>query len=211
MMSKILVADDHQLIREGFKNVINNEVDMEVVGEAENSAEVIEFLHSNSCDVVVLDITMPGRSGLDILKEIHEINSDIKVLILSMHPEDRFALRAVKSGADGYITKERAPKEIVSAIRKVKNGGKYISDKLTVQLIDELKDPEQGPPHNALSGREYEVFELLAQGISVAEIAEELSLSQSTINTYRHRIFEKMHMSSNAEIIRYALTENLIE
>jgi len=210
-MTKILIADDHELIREGFKNVINKEIDLSVTGEAQNAAEVIEFLHNNECDVVVLDITMPGRSGIDVLKEIRSYNKNIKVLILSMHPEDRFAIRAIRAGAAGYITKEKAPKEIVNAIRKITAGGKYVSDKLAEELIFELSSGQEGPPHTQLSDREFEVFELIATGKSISDIAEKLTLSQSTINTYRHRIMDKMRMKSNAEIIKYAIQHNLVD
>ncbi|MCF7803526.1 MAG: response regulator transcription factor [Candidatus Marinimicrobia bacterium] len=210
-MFKIFVADDHDLIREGFKNVINSEMDMEVVGEAKNAGDVIDFLHHQDCDVVVLDITMPGRSGLDVLKEIQSLDTRAKVLILSMHPEDRFAIRTLKAGAAGYITKEKAPDELVKAIRKVVAGGKYVSESLAENLIDALSGQDKGPPHIQLSDREYEVFELIAQGISTSNIAEKLSLSQSTINTYRIRVLDKLNMKNNAEIVKYAVNHGLIE
>ena len=210
-MYQIFVADDHDLIREGFKNVINSEVDMEVVGEAKNAGEVIEFLHRYECDVVVLDITMPGRSGLDVLKEIQLLDQEVKVLILSMHPEDRFAIRTLKAGASGYITKEKAPEELIMAIRKILAGGKYVSDSLAENLIDALSGQDSGQPHTELSDREYEVFELIAQGMPTGDIAEKLSLSKSTINTYRGRILNKLDMKSNAEIVKYAVKHELIE
>jgi len=210
-MYKIFVADDHDLIREGIKNVINDEIDLEVIGEAKNAGEVIEFFHQNDCDVLVLDITMPGRSGLDVLKEIQSLGKKARVLILSMHPEERFAIRTLKAGAAGYITKEKASDELIKAIRKVVTGKKYVSETVAENLIDALSDQGSGPPHLHLSDREYEVFELIARGVPTSSIADKLSLSQNTINTYRARVLEKMDMKTNAEIVRYAVKHGLIE
>jgi two-component system invasion response regulator UvrY len=210
-MIKVLIADDHSLIREGFKKIISREVDMEIVGEAKNAGEVLESLAKKECDVVVLDISMPQKSGLDLLKELKQHYGRIAVLILSMHPEDRFAVRALKAGASGYITKERAPEELVNAIRKIREGGKYITNSLAETLATHFVHDRENLPHENLSDREFQVFLSLAQGKSVADISVELSLSHSTINTYRARIFDKMNMKNNSEIIHYAIRNKLID
>jgi two-component system invasion response regulator UvrY len=210
-MIKVLIADDHSLIREGFKKIISREVDLEIVGEAQNAGEVLEILAKKECDVVVLDISMPEKSGLDLLRELKQCYGRIAVLILSMHPEDRFAVRALKSGASGYITKERAPEELVNAIRKIHRGGKYITNSLAETLATHFAPDSENLPHENLSDREFQVFLSLAQGKSVADISAELSLSHSTINTYRARIFDKMNMKNNSEIIHYAIRNKLID
>lgn len=210
-MIKILIADDHVLIREGFKKLIGSEFGFKVVGEASHSAEVLSFLRSNQADVVVLDINMPGRSGLDILEEIKQIAPQVRVLMLSIHPEHRFALRALKAGAAGYISKESAPEELVRAIHKIMQGRKYISENLAEELATDLLEPGEKLPHEQLSNREFQVMLQIAEGKTVSQIADQLGLSISTINTYRARIFDKMKLRSNAEIIRYALKNHLIE
>ncbi len=210
-MIKIFIADDHLLIREGFKKIIEKEVNMTVVGEAENAQEVLQFLSEENCHIIVLDITMPGKSGLDLLKELKEMDKGVKVLILSMHPEERFAVTALKTGASGYITKERASEELVSAIKKIHTGGKYISQTLAEKLANDLDEKGHKKPHEKLSTREFQVFSLLGSGKSIQEISNELYLSQSTVNTYRNRILEKMSMSSNADFIRYAIKNNLVD
>jgi len=210
-MIRVLIADDHSLIREGFKKIISREVDLKVVGEAQNSNEVLQFLSRNECDVIVLDISMPEKSGLDLLSELGEYYGRIAVLILSMHPEERFAIRALKAGASGYITKERAPEELVQAIRKIYKGGKYITSTLAEKLAMNIGRDAEKLPHERLSNREFQVFLSLAMGKPVAEIAKELFLSQSTINTYRARIFDKMNMNNHSELIHYAIRNKLID
>ncbi len=210
-MIKILIADDHVLIREGFKKLINREVDMEVTAEARNASEVIEKIRNQHFDVIVLDIHMPGKSGLELLKDLRERDPDTKVLILSMHPEDRFAVRSLKAGAYGYITKESAPDELVEAVRKIYAGNRYVSPKLAEMLASDLTEPQEEARHQKLSDREFQILQLIGEGNSVLEIAEELSLSQSTVNTYRHRILEKMKMNSTAELIHYVVKNNLID
>ncbi|RMF58108.1 MAG: DNA-binding response regulator [Calditrichaeota bacterium] len=210
-MIKILIADDHSLIREGFKKLIEREVGLQVVGEAENAFDVTEFLRHNQCDVIVLDINMPQKSGLELLKELKDYYPDIKVLILSMSPEDKFAIRAFRSGADGYITKDSAPEELIHAIRKIAQGGKFVTQSLAEKLAFEMGSGGEKKPHETLSDREFQVFLLIGAGKSMKEIADTLSLSMSTVNTYRRRILEKLHLHSNAEIIHYAVKNKLVE
>ncbi|OGU67656.1 MAG: DNA-binding response regulator [Stygiobacter sp. RIFOXYC12_FULL_38_8] len=208
---KIVIVDDHELVREGLKKVLLKESGIQLVGEASNALELFKLLEETEVDLVVLDITMPGRSGLDIISEIKNLNDNIRILILSMHPEERFALRALKAGASGYLSKEAAARELVSAIRKIMSGGRYISAALADHLVSNL-DKEPGKlPHETLSNREFEIFRLIAKGKSVGQIAEELILSVNTITSYRSRMMEKMTFSSNAEIVRYAIEHNLID
>ncbi len=206
----VLIADDHALIREGLKKILRSEPDMSLAGEASNAQELFDQLRKTMVDIVLLDISMPGESGLDALKELKQQYPRLPVLILSVHPEERFAVRALKSGASGYITKETAVEELVQAIRKIVGGGRYVSRALAEQLAADLESNGR-PPHEALSNREYQVMCMLASGKRSAEIAEELSVNLSTINTYRNRIMEKMKMQSNVELTRYALENGLIE
>lgn len=207
---KIILVDDHELIREGLKKVIAKESDIDVVGEAANADEMFELLSENEVDIVVLDITLPGRSGLDLIGELKTHYPTIKVLILSMHPEDRFAVRALRAGAYGFITKGTASKVLIEALRKIAVGRKYISDSLAEHLASELDIDHDKPLHESLSNREFEVMRLIAEGKSVSEIAEILFISVNTVTSYRSRIMEKMKMKTNAEIIRYAIDQNLI-
>ncbi len=210
-MINVLIVDDHALIREGVKKTISGEPDMTVVGEAGNVVEMLKELERLSVTVALLDITMPGESGLDALKELRQNHPHLPVLILSFHPEHRFAVRALKAGASGYITKESATEELVQAVRKVANGGVYVSTALAEQLAMELKDTGTKLPHETLSDREFQVMRLFAQGKKSSEIAEKLGVSVNTVNTYRMRILEKMNMQSNVELSRYAVEQGLIE
>ena len=210
-MIKILIADDHQLIREGLKKILKEEHDMSIVGEGGNADEVFKLVRESDLDVVLLDISMPGRSGLEVLKELKHTHPKLPILMLSMHPEDRFAVRSLKAGASGYITKESAGEELVSAIRKVVGGGKYISMFLAEKLAFGLDADSGRPPHEALSDREFQVMTMISAGKKMTEIAEELSLSIRTVNTYRARILEKMQMKNNAELIHYAIQHGLVD
>ncbi len=210
-MINILIADDHALMRAGLKRILKDEPDLKVISEAGNGFEVLESVKKEKIDFVVLDLTMPGKNGLEIIKDLKKINKNIHILILSMHPEDRFAVRALKSGASGYMTKESAPDELVNAIRKIISGRKYISDILAEKLASELNDDSYIVPHKELSDREYEVFIMIASGKKITEIAKELSLSIPTVNTYRSRIFDKMKLKSNVELTHYALSNKLID
>lgn len=210
-MINVLIADDHALIREGLKKILKNEPDMTLAGEAGNVQELNDQLGKLAVDIVLLDISMPGESGLDALKDLKQQNAHLPILILSVHPEHRFAIRALKAGASGYITKESAVEELVQAIRKIVAGGKYVSLALAEQLATEIEAGKDKPLHETLSDREYQVMCMIASGKKSTEIAEELSLSLSTVNTYRARIFEKMKLQSNVDLTRYAIENHLIE
>jgi DNA-binding NarL/FixJ family response regulator len=207
-MIKILIADDHPIVRQGLKQIISEEPAMQVLGEAQNSQEVLELVRKKNWDVVVLDITMPGRSGLDVLKELKTHRPRLPILILSVHPEDQYALRVLKAGASGYLTKESAPDVLVTAIRKVVAGRRYISATLAEKLAGELVG-EPGPVHERLSDREFQIMCMIARGKSLKEIAGELFLSPKTVSTYRGRLLEKMAMASNAELTRYLIEHHL--
>lgn len=207
----ILIADDHAFLREGIKKTIGDEIDMKVVAEASNAIEALAVLQTKEIDIAIMDISMPGKSGLEVLKDLKAMKKKFKILILSMHPEDRFAIRALKAGASGYLTKESAPDELVKAIRTVLNGRKYVSKSLAEKLIDVINDDFDKLPHETLSDREYEVFIKIASGKKATEIAEQLSISVHTVNTYRARILEKLSMGSNVELTQYAMHNNLID
>jgi len=209
-MIKILIADDHVLIREGLKKILKAAPDISVVNEAQNAREVFQQVNAE-LDVVVLDISLPGKSGLELLKDLKQQFPKMPVLILSMHPEDRFAIRALKAGAAGYVTKESAADELIKAIRKVVQGRKYVSPGLAEKLAFDLETDTAKPVHENLSDREYQVMCMIAAGKTVRQIATELFLSMSTINTYRARILEKMNMKTDAELIRYAVQNQLVD
>jgi DNA-binding NarL/FixJ family response regulator len=204
-MIKVLVADDHAIVREGLKLIVADTHDIIVADEACNGQEALRKALKGDCDVVLLDITMPDRSGLDVLKELKNQRPELHILVLSMHPEEQYAVRTLKAGASGYLTKESAPDELLTAIRKVSLGGKYVSSLLSEKLAFDLEAGATKPLHQALSDREYQVMCMIAQGKTVKEIAEELLLSVKTVSTYRSRILRKMQMKSNAELIRYAI------
>lgn len=210
-MLRILIADDHPVVRQGLRQTIAETSDMVVVDEASNGWEVLSKVRASSYDVVLLDISMPGRSGLDILKELKDERPGLPVLILSIHPEEQYALRAFKTGASGYLTKESAPDELVAAIRKISTGGKYVSSSLAEILASELGTSNEELPHKTLSNREYQVMRMIALGKTVTKIADELSLSVKTVSTYRSRILEKMKMKNNAEITYYAVKNRLVD
>ena len=211
-MIKILIVDDHSIVREGFKQLVADESDLVLAGEAGTAAEALRFVREQTCDVIVLDITMPGgKSGLDLLPEIRSLRPTVKILILSMHAEEQFAILALKSGASGYITKLSSPTELIRAIRKVQSGGKYISQSIAEQLAFFVGDDTNKLLHEHLSDREFQVLRLLAVGKNMREIGIELFLSEKTVGTYRLRLMEKMNMTRNAELVRYAVQNQLIE
>ena len=210
-MIKILIADDHAIVREGLKQIIRETSDMVVADEASTGQELLEKVWKHDYDVVLLDISMPGRSGLDILKQIRSQKPELPVLILTIHPEEQYAVRVLRAGASGYLTKESAPDELIKAIRKVSMGRKYVSSTLAEKLASEVDIISEKPLHQALSDREYEVMCMIASGKTVKKIAEELCLSIKTISTYRSRILEKMKMKSNAELIHYAIQNRLVD
>lgn len=210
-MIKVFIADDHALIREGFKRILKEEKDIEIMGESGDPFEINQKIEQLKIDVLILDINLPGKSGLDVLKEIKIQKPDQQILILSMHPEDRFAVRSLKAGAAGYLSKDSAPMELVQAIRKIAGGRKYISSNLAEKLAGELDTRLAKPAHEVLSDREFQIMNLIALGKPQNLIAEELSLSISTVNTYRSRVLEKLNLTSNAELIHYAIDNKLID
>lgn len=210
-MIKVLIADDHAVVRSGLKQILAETKDIVVAGEATNGREALEKVRAQSWDVLVLDITMPGRSGLDILKDIRQTHSDLPVLVLSMHAEEQFATRMLRAGASGYLNKESAPDELVKAIRKVHAGGKYVSATQAERMVSELTGDPNKAPHELLSDREYEILCRIASGKTPTEIAKELTLSVKTVSTYRSRIMEKMHLTTNAQLTHYAIKRGLVE
>lgn len=208
---KIIIADDHAIVREGLKQIVAEEKDMLVCGEAEDAVSLMELLKKEKWSIVVLDINMPGKSGLEALKDIKQFYPDLPVLILSMFSEDQYGLRAIKAGASGYLKKVSAPTELVIAIRKIVSGRKYINSSLAEKLAESLGNEKNNFLHDKLSDREYQIMCSIALGKSAEEIAAELSLSINTIYTYRNRILEKMSMKSNVELTQYAVQNKLIE
>lgn len=210
-MIRVLVADDHPLLRNGLRQILAQERDLMVGAEAEDSDQTLEYVEREPWDIIILDIAMPGRSGLDVLREIRRKHPELPVLVLSMHSEDQFAVRAIKAGANGYISKDNAAAEVVRAIRKILTGKKYVSAKLAEILADSLNAAAVRPPHEALSDREFQVLCQLASGKTVSQIASEITLSVKTVSTYRARILEKMNMRNNAELTRYAIQNSLVD
>jgi two-component system invasion response regulator UvrY len=210
-MIKILIADDHAVVLEGLKQILSETPDIHVVAEAAHGQEVLDKIRSTAVDVVVLDIAMPGRSGLDVLLHLKRERPSLPVLVLSIHPEDQYAVRVLKAGACGYLTKESAPDQLIAAIRKVVIGGKYVSPSLAEKLAFDLESDVDKPLHETLSDREYEVLCQIALGKTVKEIADKLSLSVKTISTYRSRILEKMKLKNNAELTHYVIRQGLVE
>jgi len=210
-MIKVCVVDDHAVVREGLKRIIAENPGMAVTAEAGDGHEALKVIQSEPCDVVLLDITMPNKNGLDVLKQLHSESPRLPVLVLSMHAEDQYAVRVLRAGAAGYLTKESAPAKLVQAIRKVVRGGKYVSPTLAEKLVFDLDSDATKAPHQILSAREYQVLCMIASGKTVTQIADELTLSVKTISTYRVRILEKLSMKNNAELTRYAIKEGLVE
>ncbi|GIK86633.1 MAG: response regulator transcription factor [Burkholderiales bacterium] len=210
-MIRILVADDHAIVRQGLRQVLSGEEDFRVTGEASNHGEVMQHLRREGVDVVVLDVAMPGRSGIDTLKQIKAEFPRTPVLILSMYPEDQYAFRALKAGASGYLTKQAAADQIVSAIRTICRGRRYITPELAEELAKTLDHDPDKPPHEALSDREFQTLKLIAAGRTLQQIGDALALSPKTVSVYRARILAKLKLSTNAELTRYALERNLLE
>ncbi len=208
-MIRILIVDDHAVVRMGLKEVLKDELGSVVFGEAQNSHEALERLWKQPWDAVVLDINLPGRSGLDVLKEIKKTRPRLPVLVLSIHPEDQYAVRVLKSGAAGYMTKESAPDELAKAVKKVIAGEKYVSSSLAEKLALNLTADSEEPLHKRLSDREYEILLLIASGKAVSEIASRLSLSVKTVSTYRSRVMEKMGTKNNAQLMQYVFRHGL--
>lgn len=209
-MIKIIIADDHAIVRAGIKQILNDYSDLSVIDNAVDGQDLLEKVRKNKYDIILLDITMPGRSGLEILKQLKIEKPHIPVLILSIHPEEQYAVRSLKAGASGYLNKEAAVDELVEAIYRVHRGGKYISPALAERLADSIVNANSRPLHEYLTDREYQIFCKLASGKTVSEIAGELFLSVKTISTYRRRILDKMSMKKNAELTHYAIKNNLL-
>jgi two-component system, NarL family, invasion response regulator UvrY len=210
-MIKIIIADDHSVVRQGLKQIISEVSNMEILDEAENGNELFQKVLKNNFDIVILDIKMPGTNVIDLIKNIKIHKAHMPILVLSMYPEEQYAVRVLKAGASGYLTKESAPKELVSAIQKISNGGKYVSPKLAEQLANQLGDDGDKPKHETLSDREYQVFQMITSGKSVKGISTELNLSEKTVSTYRSRVLQKMNLKNNAELTHYAFKHGLVD
>jgi two-component system, NarL family, invasion response regulator UvrY len=208
---KVFIADDHAIVREGLKQILADTRDIVVAGEAENGVDAVKLFRKSGCHVVLLDISLPDKSGIDVLKQIKKEKPDLAVLMLSMHREDQYAIRSLKAGAAGYLTKQSAPKELVTAIRQVAGGLKYVSPALAQELANHLGEDHEAPAHEALSDREYQTLTMIASGKTVGAIAKELSLSVKTVSEYRARLLAKMKLKNSAELTHYAIKNGLIE
>jgi two-component system, NarL family, invasion response regulator UvrY len=210
-MIRVIIVDDHEIVRKGLIQIMAEVPDIEVKGEAGDAHEALALVRAGRCDVAVIDLTMPGKSGLDLLQDLRREFPKLPVLVLSMHSEDEYAVRVIKAGAAGFLTKRSAPRELIGAIRKVYQGGRYISTPVAEALASSIQAGGEGAPHEKLSDREFQVMRMIAAGRSLREIADDLSLSEKTIGTYRTRILEKMGMKKNVELVRYVLLNNLTE
>jgi DNA-binding NarL/FixJ family response regulator len=208
---KVFIADDHAIVREGLKQILAETRDIIVAGEAENGLDAIKLFRKSGCQVMLLDITLPDRNGIEVLKQVKKEKPELAVLMLSMHREDQYAIRSLKAGAAGYLTKQSAPKELVTAIRQVAAGLKYISAALAQELANHVNDDHEAPPHETLSDREYQTLTMIASGKTVGVIAKELSLSVKTVSEYRARLLVKMKLKNSAELTHYAIKNQLIE
>ena len=210
-MIRIIVADDHAIVREGLKGIVAPLVDMEIVGEAADGAEVLQQIREHECDVLVLDLSMPGRSGMELIKRVHTEKPALRVLVLSMHQELQYAVRAIKSGASGYLTKESATEQLEQAIRKIASGGAFLTAEVAEQLALGAMPNSDNLPHESLSNREFEVMCLLISGQSVTDIAEQLNLSAKTVSTHKANLMQKMSMQNHSELVRYAVKHGLTD
>lgn len=208
-MIRILIVDDHAIVRQGLKQILEESGKMIVVAEFSSGVDALHWIYRNDCDVALLDISMPGKSGIEVLKQLHAEKPKLPILILSIHPEDQYAVRLIKAGAAGYLTKETAPETVVEAVHRVANGKKYISSTVAEMLANEVGVPDGKLLHEILSDREYQIFLMISSAKTVSEIADTLALSVKTISTYRSRILEKMNMRNNAELMHYAIEMRL--
>jgi DNA-binding NarL/FixJ family response regulator len=209
MAIRILIADDHEVVRHGLKQILADYDDLQVVGEAANGQEVLRFLNEQSSDVILLDMSMPGRSGIELIARLKGQWPKCAILIFSMHAEHQYALRSLQAGASGYVTKDTAPATLIAAIRKVATGGMYITEEIASKLAQQYSAGDRRKPHERLSNREFLIFEMLVRGASVTTIAEALHLSVKTVSTHKARVLEKMGMTNHAELIRYAISNDL--
>jgi two-component system invasion response regulator UvrY len=210
-MKRFLIADDHAVVRTGLRQIIMDDFPGAFVGEAQNARESLDMIRSESWDALILDISMPGGSGLDVIKDARLIAPRLPILVLSMHPEDQFAVRVLKAGANGYLTKESAPEQLIGALRKVMDRGTFVSPTLAESLVYGLREDHARPPHDLLSDREFQVMRMIASGATPSKIAQELFLSVKTISTYRTRILGKLHLKTNSELTRYAIDNKLVD
>ena len=208
---RILIADDHAIVRKGLRQILDEEPGLAAVGEAQSTQEVLEMTRTGDWDLVILDINMPGRSGLDALTELHHDHPTLSVLVLSMYPEDQYGLRVLKSGAAGYLNKQSAPEELVKAIKRICSGGRYVSETMAEKLASTLNGQEEKAVQDILSDREFQVLLMIASGKTISEIASNLNLSVKTVSTYRSRILQKMELKNNAEITYFAVHNGLLE
>ena len=210
-MIRVLIADDHPIVRRGLKEILVRELEGATCGEAENAQQVLAQVRTHNWDLVILDISMPGRSGIDVLRDLKREQPKLPVLVLSMYPEDQYGKRVLKAGASGYMNKESAPEELIEAIRKVLTGGRYVSPSLAERLASDMSAEVEQPPHERLSDRELEVLRMIASGKTISQTAEELHLGVTTVSTYRARILEKMNMKTTAELIHYAVRNGIVD
>ena len=210
-MIKILVADDHAIVRDGLKQILAETDDLRVLGEAANGQEVLQKIRAEEWDVLLLDLSMPGKSGIELIKQLKKEKPNLHIVVLTMHEEHQYAVRAFKAGALGYLTKNSASSQLVTAIRKVAEGGAYVSPALAEKMALDLIPHTDVPPHTLLSDREYQIFQMIAAGQTISEIAHQLSISVKTVSTHKSRIMEKMQLTNQMELIRYALRHNLLD
>ncbi len=210
-MIRIVIADDHTIVREGLKQLLSATADLTVVGEAQNGHEVLQRIRDSDFDVLLLDMSMPGKSGIELIKQVHNEKPKLRILVLSMHEEEEYAVRALKAGAAGYITKESASAQLVAAIRKVAGGGAFISPAVAEQFALGVMPQSEGLPHTALSNREFQVFQMLVRGVSVTVIADTLNLSVKTVSTHKSNVMQKMGMANQSELILYAVNHRLLD
>jgi len=210
-MIRIFIADDHPVVRAGLRHIVEQDPEMIVTGEAASRSDMIDILSRTIADVVLLDVSMPGMTFADTLQHLRADHPSVKILVLSVHPEDQFAVRALRAGASGYVTKDHSATELLDAVRRVFRGGRYVSDTLAERLASFVDPRFEGMPHERLSDREFEVLRSLGTGLSVKEAADELNLSPKTVSTYRTRLLEKMGLSGTADIVRYVASHNLIQ
>jgi DNA-binding NarL/FixJ family response regulator len=210
-MIRVVIADDHTIVREGLKQLLGAASDLEVVGEARNGHEVLAIVRERDIDVLLLDLSMPGKGGMELIKQIKGERPKLRILVLSMHAEHQYAVRAIRAGASGYLTKDAASTQLVSALQKVAGGGAYISAEVAEQLALSAMPRAEGPPHTSLSDREYQVFQLLVSGISVSDIALRLNLSVKTVSTHKARLMEKMGVANQTELVHYAIRHQLVD
>lgn len=210
-MINVMIADDHAIVREGLKRIFANEPDMSVSAEADSGDEVFKKFKVENWDVLILDMAMPGRNSLELIKQIHFYYPKKPILVFSMYPEDQYAIRMIRVGASGYLSKESEPSQLVAVIRQLAQGQRYVSHEISEQLIEQIMNPEVQPSHTKLTNREFQVFQAICKGLRLTDIATEMSLSAKTVTTYRSRIIKKLALKTNSDIIHYAFRNQLLD